>query len=87
LGRIHNFDCSDAGEVAVWLLHEASVSHENLAFAFAALAVAGYAIERVGDDAIVKALEGRATTAEHELKLSKRQDGSTMPNTQPLWRA
>jgi hypothetical protein len=52
------------GEVAVWLVPDHSTWHKHAAFAFAALAVAGYTIERVGDDAIIAALEHRATVAE-----------------------
>jgi hypothetical protein len=56
------------GEVVIWLIPETANTHKNLAFAFAALAVAGYAIERVGDDATVHELETRATTAEDAYK-------------------
>jgi hypothetical protein len=41
--------------------------HKELAFIFAVLAAGGYALERLGDDAVVTALEHRATTAEGEL--------------------
>jgi hypothetical protein len=43
--------------------------HKELAFGFAVLASGGYAVERVGDDAIIKALEKRATSAEAGLKV------------------
>jgi hypothetical protein len=56
------------GEVAVWLVPEHGASHKHLAFGFAALAVAGYSVERVGDDAIVSALEARAAAAETSLR-------------------
>ena len=42
--------------------------HKELAFGFAVLAAAGYAVERVGDEAIIDALKGRAATAEASLK-------------------
>jgi hypothetical protein len=42
--------------------------HRDGAFAFAILAAAGYAVERVGDDAILDALKMRATSAEDTLK-------------------
>ena len=40
------------GEVAVNLIPEKRSTHRAAAFGFAALAVAGYAVERIGDDAI-----------------------------------
>ena len=40
------------GEVAVNLIPEKRSAHRAAAFGFAALAVAGYAVERIGDDAI-----------------------------------
>jgi len=42
--------------------------HREMAFAFALLAAAGYAVERIGDDAIIHRLESRAETAEGQLK-------------------
>jgi len=57
------------GEVAVNLIPpKRTALHGAAAFGFAALAVAGYAIERIGDDAIVNSLETRATNAEQQLK-------------------
>jgi hypothetical protein len=56
------------GEVAVWLIPDSTEWHKQAAFVFAALAVAGYAVERVGDDAIIRALDSRATSAEAGLK-------------------
>jgi hypothetical protein len=55
------------GEVAVFLIRSGRL-HKELAFGFAVLAAGGYAVERIGDDAIVKALEARATAAEIGLK-------------------
>jgi hypothetical protein len=42
--------------------------HKELAFIFAIAAAAGYAIERVGDDAILNELRTRAAQAEQQLK-------------------
>jgi hypothetical protein len=56
------------GEVAVNLIPaRRRAFHVAAAFGFAALAVAGYSIERVGDDAITEALKNRATSAESAL--------------------
>ncbi len=53
------------GEVGICVIPKKwEVIHREAAFAFAVLAAAGYATERVGDDAIVDALKNRATTAE-----------------------
>jgi len=59
------------GEVAVNLIPEKHPVHVFSVFAFGALAVAGYAVERVGDDAIVQSLESRATSAEGDLSKLK----------------
>lgn len=56
------------GEVAVWLIPDHSALHKHAAFIFAALAVGGYAIERVGEDAITNALKDRAATAEERFR-------------------
>lgn len=56
------------GEVAVCVIPKKwEVVHREAAFAFAVLAAAGYAVERVGDDAIIDALKSRATTANQRL--------------------
>lgn len=57
------------GEVAVIIIPaKLERLHKELAFGFAVLAAAGYAIERIGDDAIVSALQQRAGAAEDSLK-------------------
>jgi len=56
------------GEAGVCILPSKWTStHRELAFAFAVLAAGAYAVERVGDDAIIAALEIRANTAEAKL--------------------
>jgi hypothetical protein len=58
-----------AGEVGVFVTPAKwERLHRELAFGFAVLAAVGYMIERVGDDAMLEALNSRATTAESELK-------------------
>jgi hypothetical protein len=53
------------GEAAVCIIPPKwETLHRELAFAFAILAAGAYAVERVGDDAIIDALKVRATTAE-----------------------
>jgi hypothetical protein len=57
------------GEVAVILIPPKwETLHKELAFGFAVLAAAGYAVERMGDEAIMTALQHRADTAEASLK-------------------
>jgi hypothetical protein len=57
------------GEVAVILIPPKwERLHKELAFAFAVFAAGGYAIERVGDEAIMSALQQRADSAEASLK-------------------
>jgi hypothetical protein len=57
------------GEVAVILIPAKwERLHKELAFGFAMLAAAGYSLERIGDDAVLAALQHRASTAEIELK-------------------
>jgi hypothetical protein len=56
------------GEVGVYIIPPKwEALHGAAVFGFAALAVAGYAVERIGDDAIIDALKHRATTAESAL--------------------
>jgi hypothetical protein len=50
------------GEAAVWIFPK--TLEATAAFVFAILAASGYAVERVGDDAIIDALKNRATIAE-----------------------
>src|SRR5271154_2724010 len=57
------------GEVAVILIPPKwERLHKELAFGFAVLAAGGYAVERVGDEAIMAALQHRADSAEASLK-------------------
>jgi len=57
------------GEVAVILIPPKwERLHKELAFGFAVLAAGGYAVERVGDEAIMAALQHRADVAETSLK-------------------
>jgi hypothetical protein len=57
------------GEVGVILIPPKwEKLHKELAFGFAVLAAGGYAIERVGDEAIMSALQTRADAAEASLK-------------------
>ena len=53
------------GEAAVWLFPKKLEA--MAAFVFGVLAAGGYAIERVGDDAIIDALKNRAKVAEGTL--------------------
>jgi hypothetical protein len=60
------------GEAAVCIIPKKwETLHRELVFAFAVLAAGGYAVERVGDDAIIHALESRAASAEKELAKSR----------------
>jgi hypothetical protein len=53
------------GEAAICVIPKKwETVYREAAFAFAVLAAGGYAIERVGDDAIIDALRSRAATAE-----------------------
>jgi hypothetical protein len=57
------------GEVAVILIPPKwERLQKELAFAFAVFAAGGYALERVGDEAIMTALQQRADSAESTLK-------------------
>ena len=57
------------GEVGVILIPPKwEKLHKELAFGFAVLAAGGYALERVGDEAIMTALQQRADAAEASLK-------------------
>lgn len=57
------------GEVAVILIPPKwERLHKELAFGFAVLAAAGYAVERLGDETIMAALQHRADAAEASLK-------------------
>jgi hypothetical protein len=58
----------EAGIALIAIVSTGETIHKELAFVFAIVAAAGYAVERVGDDAIIKALENRAEAAEGELK-------------------
>ncbi len=54
------------GEVLVFFIHRETL-HKELAFGFAILASVGVAIETIGQDAVVKALQLRADVAEEKL--------------------
>jgi hypothetical protein len=57
------------GEAAVAIIPARwELLHKELAFGFAVLAASGYAVERLGDDAILRGLEARAAAAEQQLK-------------------
>ena len=57
------------GEVGVILIPPKwEKLHKELAFGFAVLAAGGYAVERVGDEAIMTALQQRADVAETSLR-------------------
>ena len=56
------------GEVGVCLIPPKWDNfHAHMTFVLLLLAAAGYSVERIGDDAIVSALEGRATAAESKI--------------------
>jgi len=63
------------GEAAVYVISKRwKTFHRHAAFAFAVLAAGAYAIERIGDDAIIASLERRATLAENKLADRKLSD-------------
>ena len=83
------------GEAAVCIIPiKWETFHREAAFAFAILAAAGYAVERVGDDAIIDTLKTRAVAAETvasdaktraahaELELAKINEPRKMTNAQ-----
>jgi hypothetical protein len=57
------------GEAAIFIIPENF--HGGFAFAFAVLAAGGYAVERVGDDAIIDGLKVRITTDEKTITALK----------------
>jgi hypothetical protein len=60
------------GEVGVNVIpSKFPAAHSAAAFGFAVLAAGGYAVERLGDDALIKGLETRATLAELEVEKMK----------------
>jgi hypothetical protein len=63
------------GEAAIYVISKSwKTFHREAAFVFAVLAAGAYAIERVGDDAIIASLDRRAELAENKLADRKLSD-------------
>ena len=54
----------EAGVALLAIISKKDLLHKEIAFALAIIAAGSYAIERIGDDAIIESFTKRATTAE-----------------------
>jgi hypothetical protein len=67
----------EAGTALIAIISKGETLHKELTFILALIAAGGYAIERIGDDAILDGIKTRATQAEQQLKKFSPRDLSS----------